>query len=71
MAWYGLVLKQAERSIGNTNNHIEDLKNKNKELQAKVDDLNKANASALSDFSKAFEGKNNLEGTITNQEASI
>ena len=34
MAWCGLVLKQVENSIVNKNKHFEDLRNKNKALQA-------------------------------------
>ena len=69
MAWCGLVLKQAENNIVNKNKCLENLKNKNKALQAQVEDLNKAHASIL--FYLSLEEKNDLEVTLSNQEASI
>ena len=71
MAWCGLILKQVENSIVNKNKHFEDLRNKNKALQAQVDDLNKAYASVLSNLSMASKEKKSLEATLSNQEASI
>ena len=71
MAWCGLVLELAKTSIGNKNKRIEDLKNKNKALQAKMDDLNKTRVAALSDLSKAFEENKTLKATLSSQEAYI
>ena len=59
-----LVLEQAEGSINNKNKHIEDLKNINKALQAKVEDLNKTNTSALFDFSKVSEEKKKFRSHV-------
>ena len=42
----------------------EDLKNKNKALLAKIDDLNKANALALFDLFKASEEKKELRSHV-------
>ena len=60
MAWYGLILEQAENSIVNKTKHWKDLRNKRKALQAQVNDLNEAHGSVLSDLSKASEEKKNL-----------
>ena len=61
MAWCGLVLKQAKNNIVNKNKCLENLKNKNKALQAQVDDLNKGHTSILFYLSKSLEEKNDLE----------
>ena len=66
MARCGLILEQAKNNIINKNKCLENLKNKNKALQAQVDKLNKAHASAFSDLSRVSEEKNNLEATLSN-----
>ena len=71
MAWCGLVLKEAANNIVNKNKFLKDLENKNKALQAQVDDLNNAYASVLSNLSKALEEKKNWDATLSNQEAFI
>ena len=71
MAQYGQALEQVENSIESKNKCLEDLRNRNKTLQAQVDELNKAHTSTLSDFSKLLEEKKNLEAILSNQKESI
>ena len=71
MASCGLILERAENSIVSKNKCLEDLRNKNKALQAQVDELDEAHTSALFILSKILEEKNNLEVTLFNQEESI
>ena len=71
MTWCRLVLEKAEDSITNKNKHLEDLRNKNKGLQAQVEELNKAHTSAFSDLSRLSEEKNNLVATLSDQEESM
>ena len=70
MAFYGLILKNVEDSI-DKNKHLEDLRNRNKALQAQLDKLNKAHTSAFSELSKLLEEKKNLEATLSNQKESM
>ena len=57
MAWRDLILEKDETNIINKNKRIKHLKNKNKALEAQVNDLNHTHASVLSDFSKASKEK--------------
>ena len=53
MAWCNLVLEQFGGSINNENKRIEDIRTRNKTLLTQVENLTKANATALFDLSKA------------------
>lgn len=62
----GLYSTNLKNSIVYRNKHLEDLKRKIMALQAQIDELNKAHASALFNLFKILEEKNNLEATLSN-----